>query len=66
MSAGCWQAWSSSKAASYGGNSVLLNHPSHTAAAITTGLSTSARLARIRLEPTACIIRMGLEPMPGP
>ena len=66
MSAGCWQDWSSSKAASYGGKSVVLKSPSQIAAAITIGRFTSARFARTSDDPIACIIRIGLLPMPGP
>ena len=45
---------------------MLLNQPSQIAAAITIGRFTSARLARTSEDPIACIIRIGLLPMPGP
>jgi hypothetical protein len=43
-----------------------LKSPSQTAAAITIGRFTRARLARMSEDPTACIIRIGLLPIPGP
>jgi hypothetical protein len=48
------------------GNSSVLNQPSQTEAAMTTGRSRSAFFARVIEDPMACISRIGFDPMPGP